>query len=175
VSHTYWQYNPSPGWAGGSYAANYQLFGASVSGTNLRGPAFSLANIPDGSSNTVGIAEVFAATAISTITSTPIGSSSSGNPGGNCIWYMSWYEGSPTFLVAPVFANSENFANWAGLPQAGVYPAGADKALSQSGHSSGVNVTLMDGSIRNINTSLSQLTWQYALTPADGMPLNSDW
>ena len=173
----YWSGNPSPGWAAGSYAANYQMFGSNASGNNARTPLYGIGNIPDGTSNTVGFADVYAYAAVSPglVASPPDGKSSSGNAGGNCIWYMSWHEGSPTYLVAPAFANSADFSNWAGQPQAGVKPALADKALAQSGHTSVVNVGLMDGSVRGVSGGITQPTWQNALTPADGNVLGSDW
>ncbi|OWK47385.1 hypothetical protein FRUB_01084 [Fimbriiglobus ruber] len=177
---TYWQTNPSPGWSTSSYAANYQMFGTvkGSSGNNGRGPAYTIATISDGTSNTVGIAEAFAYTTVSAASATPTGTNNGGGTGGNNIWYMGWYFGSPTYLVAPVIANSENFPtgnHWAGTPQGGVQVALADKALAQSGHTGVVNVALMDGSVRTVSNSISQLTWQYALTPADGNVLGSDW
>jgi len=38
-----------------------------------------------------------------------------------------------------------------------------------------MNLALMDGSVRKITPSLSQITWTYALNPADGQVLASDW
>jgi prepilin-type N-terminal cleavage/methylation domain-containing protein len=174
----YWSSHPSPGWCVSSYAANYQVFGTNNGGNinnHARAPQYTIGNIPDGTSNTVATAEVFAATSVSTISNTPLGASSSSAAGGNNIWFMSWFEGSPTFLVAPAFANSENFNNWAGQPQPGVKPTAADKALAQSGHTGAVNVGLLDGSVRGVSSGVSQPTWQTALGPADGLVLGSNW
>ena len=60
------------------------------------------------------------------------------------------------------------------LPQIGVNPLKADPNLSQCYHAVMV-VGLMDGSVRKIGSSLSQVTWTYALNPADGQVLGSDW
>jgi hypothetical protein len=38
-----------------------------------------------------------------------------------------------------------------------------------------MNVALMDGSVRKITPALSQTTWTYALLPADGLVLGTDW
>jgi len=55
----------SSGWAGGqvnawragSYGANQQLFGTVRAGSNADAPQFTVANIPDGTSNTIAFAE----------------------------------------------------------------------------------------------------------------------
>ena len=33
----------------------------------------------------------------------------------------------------------------------------------------------MDGSVRGVNSSITQVTWQRAFTPDDGQVLGSDW
>jgi hypothetical protein len=38
-----------------------------------------------------------------------------------------------------------------------------------------MNVALMDGSVRSLSASLTQLTWTNALLPADGHALGADW
>ena len=38
-----------------------------------------------------------------------------------------------------------------------------------------VLVALADGSARSVKNSISKPTWTYAIDPADGMPLGSDW
>ena len=50
-----------------------------------------------------------------------------------------------------------------------------DNWRAQSGHVSGMNVCLADGSVRTVNGSVSQPTWASALLPRDGVPLGSDW
>ncbi|MBY0573858.1 MAG: hypothetical protein K2P84_09270 [Undibacterium sp.] len=39
----------------------------------------------------------------------------------------------------------------------------------------GINVLLMDGSVRNVNPSISQPTWARVMSPNDGLVLNADW
>ena len=36
-------------------------------------------------------------------------------------------------------------------------------------------VGLGDGSVRLVNSGVSQQTWSYAVYPDDGQPLGSDW
>jgi hypothetical protein len=38
-----------------------------------------------------------------------------------------------------------------------------------------MQVCMGDGSVRPVNTGVSQLTWYYACNPADGQTLGSDW
>jgi len=42
-------------------------------------------------------------------------------------------------------------------------------------HTSGMNVGLADGSVRNLNNGVSGVTWWAACTPAGGETLGSDW
>ena len=39
----------------------------------------------------------------------------------------------------------------------------------------GVQVLLMDGSVRTVNTNITLKTWSYALHPSDGFTLGADW
>ena len=38
-----------------------------------------------------------------------------------------------------------------------------------------INVALCDASCRTVASGISQVTWQYAITPNDNNPLPSDW
>jgi len=64
---------------------------------------------------------------------------------------------------------------WDAPPQTGVTQAQCDKSRLQSFHTNAVIVTLGDGSVRVVNASISQGTWYSAMSPADGIPLGSDW
>jgi prepilin-type N-terminal cleavage/methylation domain-containing protein/prepilin-type processing-associated H-X9-DG protein len=50
-----------------------------------------------------------------------------------------------------------------------------DNWRAQSGHRGGMNVTLADGSVRNVSPDISQITWTNAMLPTDGNSLGSDW
>jgi hypothetical protein len=50
-----------------------------------------------------------------------------------------------------------------------------DPSRGQSGHTSGMNCGLGDGSVRFVTSSVSQGTWASACDPRDGIPLGSDW
>ena len=61
----------------------------------------------------------------------------------------------PEFNVTPKFATGVNT------------PAGVHGDLMQ--------VLLGDGSVRRVTSSMSAITWVYAVSPADGRPMPEDW
>jgi type II secretory pathway pseudopilin PulG len=64
---------------------------------------------------------------------------------------------------------------WDAPPQFGITAAQCDKSRLQSFHSAGVVVTMGDGSVRTVSGNVSQPTWYSVISPADGIPLGSDW
>jgi prepilin-type N-terminal cleavage/methylation domain-containing protein len=61
-------------------------------------------------------------------------------------------------------------------PQVGITLQQCDKARLQSFHTAAVVVGMGDGSARLVNgTTITQPTWYSAISPADGIPLGSDW
>jgi prepilin-type N-terminal cleavage/methylation domain-containing protein len=155
-----WSANQVGGWMGSSYGANFQLFGTLRAGGNSDAPQYSALNrIPDGTSNTITFAETYSA--------------SNGASYGN-LWSYPGIDWS--WQWTPVIANTRSHgAVVFTQPQFQPTQAVADKRLSQSNHTASIVTGLADGSTRTISPSLSQLTWQYALTPADGNPMPSDW
>ncbi|OWK45204.1 DUF1559 domain-containing protein [Fimbriiglobus ruber] len=155
----------NPGWAGTSYGANAGLFGGVVTTNgpvpyNSRMPQYTVANIPDGTSNTIAAAEVIAGC----------------QEGGTAyarLWTVTWDDQSWNPEVGLTTGDS----TWNQPPQSGVTVAlqNCDRARAQAIHTGVCNTLLMDGSVRNVSTSISALTWQYALTPGDGNVLGSDW
>jgi prepilin-type N-terminal cleavage/methylation domain-containing protein len=63
------------------------------------------------------------------------------------------------FQVAPLIANCSSTTG--GVPQAF--------------YTGGIQVGLCDGTCRTIAPTISISTWAYAISPADGQPLGSDW
>ncbi|OWK45483.1 DUF1559 domain-containing protein [Fimbriiglobus ruber] len=153
----------SSGWAASSYVHNYQLFGT-VAGPGAPGgwptnsavsykPQYNLGNVPDGTSNTIALAERYAFP----------GGLTSGH-------YNHWdYPAQATAEHAPYLG----YYNYS-LPQFAVSPANATYTLAQSAHNVMI-CGLLDGSVRTVGSGISQTTWQQAITPADGVPLGSDW
>jgi prepilin-type N-terminal cleavage/methylation domain-containing protein len=155
--------NQVGGWAGTTYAANFQLYGAVRGGQNADVPQYSaLQRVPDGTSNTISFGEAYSAC-----------TGSAGNlwayPGID--WSWAW---------TPVIGNTRSFS-WASLLSApgpiqfGPTQAACQKQFAQAPHTAAMVTGLLDGSTRTISPSLSAQTWQWALMPGDGNPLPSDW
>jgi prepilin-type N-terminal cleavage/methylation domain-containing protein len=64
---------------------------------------------------------------------------------------------------------------WDAPPQTGIIQSQCDKSRLQSFHTAAVVVCMGDGSTRVVNGAVSQGTWYSAISPADGIPLGSDW
>jgi prepilin-type N-terminal cleavage/methylation domain-containing protein len=151
--------NANP-WACISYVRNYQLFDTvtSVSSQNLS--QYTIGNIPDGSSNTMGLWERYATTN-GQYTGLPAHYNECNTWGYNQwapVGYY-WSNALPQFGV-----KSGTNVN----PQANYYQA-------NSGHTSSILCALMDGSVKALNAGLSQNAWTYAALPADGAVFDSTW
>jgi prepilin-type N-terminal cleavage/methylation domain-containing protein len=155
-----------------NYALNLALFGAG--GTfNIKGKVspYRISNIPDGTSNTIGLVETSGC-----FPGYPTLDPQSGTTEN----YMSWPWPAYPNQFGPYWPNPDelpgqpNYLGYYRLPQIGVTAMKADPNLCQSYHAV-MNIALMDGSVRNISSDLSQTTWTEALDPADGQVLGSDW
>jgi prepilin-type N-terminal cleavage/methylation domain-containing protein len=155
------------GFASSCYAANVEVF-------EPRGTTGIQAQMSDGTANTVMFAERFKncspasggctlpAWAWSTIlnggdpwSSPTFGANNDG------IWQMNaggaqYFSGTLGFQGGP----SATQCNW---------------YVTQGGHTGTMVVGLGDGSVRNVATGISYLTWFYACTPSGGEVLGSDW
>jgi prepilin-type N-terminal cleavage/methylation domain-containing protein len=158
-----WSANWVGSWMGGSYAANYQLFGSiRPPNTHADTPQYTIGNIPDGNSNTIGFGEGYAAC-----------NGISGTQAGIC-W--AWPGIDWSWQWTPVLANTKTWGPIAfGVPQLGPTQLTCLKYLSQANHTGQVQVGMMDGSVRGVSGNITQLTWQHAWTPDDGLTLGSDW
>jgi prepilin-type N-terminal cleavage/methylation domain-containing protein/prepilin-type processing-associated H-X9-DG protein len=154
------------GWVVGDYADNNEVFGDPAnagwaSAWNPPSPAHARmpATFQDGTSNTIGIAEKYSKCY------------QTGTLWGHGEWnpdweprFNTWKNRGPTslFQVQPPLPNSSN-ANQ------------CDPDRPSSGHTSGMNVGLCDGSVRFLGRGISANTWWYACTPNGGETLGSDW
>jgi prepilin-type N-terminal cleavage/methylation domain-containing protein len=148
--------NRGQDWAATSYGANYRLFGTNWSG-NARLSQFTLANIPDGASNTVMFAEKF-------------GGCTSDN---GALWA---YPG-PAYAsqYCALIGNSSGYASWNQPPQFGIKQTQCDFGRAQANHTSTCTIAMADGSVRSLNFGVGQASWQIAIVPDSGQPLGSDW
>ncbi len=158
------------GFGSSNYAANVMVF--DPRGTKSIGPS-----MPDGSSNTVIMAERYR--------------NCSPDPanGGGCTlpaWAWNTIRNGGDPWSSPTFGSS----------QAGIWQMNADGAqfsygntpfqagpsaqqcnwwVTQGGHTGSMQVGLGDGSIRSVSPSLSLTTWTRACNPSDGNVLGSEW
>jgi prepilin-type processing-associated H-X9-DG protein len=106
------------------------------------------ASIADGTSNTIFFAERY-----QVCNQTP------------CAWaYSSETEWAPIFA----YSSFAKFQSHPGKTQ-------CNPGLAQEIHPGGIQVGMGDGSVRLVNNAISPQTWYYALTPAGGEVLGSDW
>jgi prepilin-type N-terminal cleavage/methylation domain-containing protein/prepilin-type processing-associated H-X9-DG protein len=73
--------------------------------------------------------------------------------------------------------NNGNLPSWK-VPQASPTLGAAgtcDPTTGNSGHTSGVNVAMADGSIRGVTPTISLKTWNAVLTPNGGETIGTDW
>ena len=136
-------------WGSTNYLANYNAWSSDPSYGVWSRPV-RLAQFTDGTSNTVLFGEGYAN--CDTIGRIALYSWFYHNFG------LDWYQQANTLMFQD-------------HPLSGV----CDNWRAQSGHISGMNVGLADGSVRIVNPSISQQTWTNALLRDDGTVLGSDW
>jgi len=152
-------------WGTANYAANYYIFGLPATG-DVQG-AQTFAAFRDGTSNTIMFAERYA-------NCTNTGSTSS-------VYTALWSDS--TSYWRPVFCIN----NLARAPTAAGYPPCAkfqltpdwftecDASRAQSPHSGGMNVCLVDGSVRFVGESIDDSLWAYVCDPRDGEAVSDEW
>jgi prepilin-type N-terminal cleavage/methylation domain-containing protein len=151
--------------------------------TNPQGKTRILADIPDGTSNTILHAEKYARC---THTALPPqfrdGGSAWAYSGAGPFHWLPEPMGPPVKMFGPVFCVPA-FANL-GAPDAigprsifQVQPreGRCDPTRAATAHAGGIQVGLVDGSVRTLAPSLSGATWAAAVTRAGGEVLSSDW
>ena len=148
-----------------SYAANFFVFG-DVNGRDS-GSGQATAEIPrsfpDGQSNTIVFAEWYTTCGG---TERIWAEDGQGDWGNNYAEPVYWAGLQPppawngTLLILPQFQPAVNACN---------------NTTVQGPYAGGIMVGLGDGSVRLVNSGVSQATWTYAIYPNDGQPLGSDW
>jgi len=168
--------NQVGGWAGSSYAGNWLVFGQSRDSSGGWGTTwaaqYNIGNIPDGSSNTIGFAEKYAACQGVSGTGGNLWSHPSGDWGAT--WgpaFAAWRQDNATSPWAP---NNTNVL----LPpqfQPNPWSSNCDFSRPSSGHSQVALVGLLDGSVRSVTASISAATWQTAIFGDDGNVMGTGW
>ena len=133
-----------------SYRTNGLAFFSPPGSTNWNGGPRLPASFQDGLSNTIAFAEAYAVTSSQTF-----------------YWWDSCggYNG-PTFFANP--SNNPPFT--VGVPY-GSAPSNLPNAYTASG----LQVSMVDGSVRMVSPGVSATTWYLACHPADGYPMPTDW
>jgi prepilin-type N-terminal cleavage/methylation domain-containing protein len=145
----FWSANT--GWYTGHYAFNYMVFGYPTGSGGANWTArYNVGNIPDGTSNTLLFTE----------------RSGLFNDGTANLWC----HGGWNAAYMPMFGYN-NFQVFQQRPT----QAAAAPYYTQSPHGSTINATLGDGSVKSVSASVSQLTWQYAIIPDDGVAMPGNW
>jgi prepilin-type N-terminal cleavage/methylation domain-containing protein len=139
-------------------------------------PPYKVGNIPDGSSNTIGLGEqtgaypgfynslnTYNASEAYNVWAWPLNPLNSGGTYGP-------YSPDPAYLPGGQLYG----ANYP-LPQCGVTPMLSDPSRFQSMHTGLILVCMMDGSVRPVTSGISQYSWNLALNPADGQVFDNSW
>jgi prepilin-type N-terminal cleavage/methylation domain-containing protein len=166
-------------WGLSCYSYNLVLFGGSYNAVNTTigrsATSYKVGNIPDGSSNTVGLGEQTGAY--------PAYYGAGGYGGAEPYNTWAWpatplttggtygpYSPDPAYLPGGSLYGS-NYP----MPQCGINPMQSDPTRFQSSHTGLILVGLMDGSVRPVSSGVSQYSWNLALNPADGLVFDSSW
>jgi prepilin-type N-terminal cleavage/methylation domain-containing protein/prepilin-type processing-associated H-X9-DG protein len=161
----------STGWAaGGSYAYNGILFQADWNGYS-KYPA----SIPDGTSNTIFVTEVYAGASYGNsdqslwwwdYNSFQTPPSSNGDCGGLNYYGVNYL---PLWQPTPTYCQNTTIPwTWGGA-------ASVCMCRAVSPHTGGINAALGDGSVKFISMGVSGPTFLAATTPASGEVLGNDW
>jgi len=155
------------GWACTSYSNSIPMFDPTYPGTynpaigNYENKSkYTIGNIPDGSSNTVGVVERFAY--YKAYDWSPLWN----HPTSHYNWGMHQWTHTYGYWRTGG-ADSGSFY----LPQWGVKAAQAHPYCPNSAHAT-IQVLLMDGSVRGVGPNVSQTMWDRAMLPDDGQVLN---
>ncbi len=181
-----------------SYAANWHLFGGGWGEDwQIGGKARIPASMPDGTSNTIGYFERYS---VCGNQANPTGygyvehiwSEDGQNSGpiaqkyNNNVFFIPAYWASivggydptppadyPIDLnpASPLYGSSKYFS----VPQTAPPKNLCDPTRLQTFSAAGIQVLLMDGSVRAVSSSVSLPTWTRAIVPNDGLTLGNDW
>jgi len=155
------------GWHCTSYAQNYYMFAEVNNLDNAKGVyitqgRYKIGNIPDGTSNTIGILERFGDFPYYGWGNLSI------HPCSHSYW--GWNQWSTVYGPWGLYLPQINppLRNYVGSQQP------AHPYYPNTAHST-MQVLLMDGSVRGVSAGISQATWNAVNLPSDGAIVGSDW
>jgi len=149
------------GWAGVSYAPVHYMFGPNNStdpgtGQTVDVPKYTIGNIPDGTSNQVGIVERFVSFPNYNWSNTV------NYPQMGCCW--GWN------------SNGSAYGPWGlGVPQVNQRINQPVPHTQPSTAHASMQTLIMDGGVRSITSAINPNTWSGACQPDDGAVLGSNW
>jgi len=154
---------PNTSWTVTSYSRNYYMFDTGggyqpqAGGHYFTLSKYTIGNIPDGTSQTLGITERF---------------SYLSNYGWSSLWS---HHGQDRFhwgysQWAPVYGPWGIYQ-----PQIGLKNNQAHPYYPNGGHPTGVQCLSMDGSVRGVGAGVSGNTWNYYVQPDDGQVLGANF
>jgi type II secretory pathway pseudopilin PulG len=158
------------GLASCSYAANIWVFDPRNTGNIIQA-------MPDGSSNTVMVAERYkdCRGTQPAWANYPLGPEGAKNTP-----VFGWTEYTKGNTFAAGFpkagaATQPNYASDKRTFQIAPAIADCDPSITQGAHRGAMQILLGDGSVRGVTSAISRTTWINACTPNDGQPLGADW
>jgi prepilin-type N-terminal cleavage/methylation domain-containing protein len=165
------------GWACTSYSNSDPLFNTTTYNQSIGNyenmSQFTVANIPDGTSNTIGVVERFAY--YRGHDWAPLWN----HPTSRYHWGMHQWTHTYGYWRPSGNVNADLTTNPGGpifyLPQWGLKSGGNPNAhpyYPNSGHPTTVQVLLMDGSVRGVGPNVTQNQWDRAMLPSDGQAFN---
>jgi prepilin-type N-terminal cleavage/methylation domain-containing protein len=172
-----------------TYSYNLALFGAGGTYDDRlsdapdglpsgRSSPIKISTIPDGTSNTIGLVEQAASYPFAHLQDPGYDPN---NPDNSYHNITSWPYPAYIDTYGPHYPNPIYFdvlgpnAGLYDAPQIGSTIEEVNPDTCQSFHPQLMVVSLMDGSVRTINASISLSTWRRAVNPEDGLPLGNDW
>jgi|SRR5579883_2035148 len=140
-------------WATTSYAYNYQVFaryGSNPNDSRYWYTTYTIATIPDGTSNTIAFAEKLKIC--------------NADGRADLLFHGGW---APN--LAPMFNGYSVGVKF----QTGVTQQNCNSNVAHAFTPSGLNASFADGSVRNISPSIDTTTWSLLVNPADGLPVGN--
>jgi len=166
-----------------SYSANINAFATTTSINMTTNPwsggvytgntsAYTIANIPDGTSNTIAFAERLGFYQANNWSSNPFVEMDELSP--------PWANFSHFFGYQPIVSQRQSSCGGQAFqvtPKPDSYGGcqGAHPYVANSMHTGTLQAAMFDGSVRGISTGMSGNTFILATFPSDGMPMPSDW